>query len=389
MSEPFAPPLLVFSDDWGRHPSSCQHLVKRLRSTFPIVWANTIGTRRVRADGFTLRRGWEKIRSWNRGLQQVDDRMWVVDLPMIPATGGRVAVEINKRLMTMRLRKVWRRLGLEQPVVVTTLPHLAPLFAPIPRQGLVYYCVDDFSHWPGAEGDAVRRAESALVGEADFVLAASRELQSRLSRQCEARYFPHAVDFEHFAAASSHVGPPEVASLPSPRIGFFGLIYEQLDFDLLESVARAFPEGSLVMIGPMAYCPESFRTLPNVHLVGPQPYDDLPRWISGCDVLLLAYKKDEMTRQVNPLKLKEYLATGKPIVSVNVPEARAFAPAVRIAEQSEDFVPLIRDALRECSDSPAREARRAAVRNDTWEARAEELSALIRNLGTTSLPCIS
>ena len=77
-------PLLVFADDWGRHPSSCQHLIRRLRDDFRVLWVNSIGTRRVRADSLTFRRGLEKLRNWRRGLSQVDDRMWVVDLPMIP-----------------------------------------------------------------------------------------------------------------------------------------------------------------------------------------------------------------------------------------------------------------------------------------------------------------
>jgi glycosyltransferase involved in cell wall biosynthesis len=313
--------------------------------------------------------------------------MWVVDLPMVPA-GGRLSTSLNRRLIRRRLQRVWRRLGLGAPVILTTLPHLWPYIERVPRRGLIYYCVDDFSHWPGADGEAVRAAESKLIRCANAVLAASGELHSRLSEQCEARYFPHAVDFEHFAAAASHQAPRQIASLPSPRLGFFGLIYEQLDFDLLEAVARAMPRASLVMIGPTAYCPESFRALPNVYFMGPQPYDDLPCWISACDVLLLAYRKTEMTRQVNPLKLKEYLATGKPIVSVDIPQARTFVPNVRLAERTEDFVPLIREALKERLDSSAGEARRSAVRHDTWDARAEELSVLLRELAAGSPSCV-
>lgn len=374
------PPLMVFADDWGRHPSSCQHLIKRVREDFPVVWVNTVGTRRARVDGFTLRRGIEKLSSWNKGLQKVSDRMWVVDAPMLPNASGRLAGLVNRVLLRRLLDRTLRKLGLSRPIVLTTLPHFWPWISDIDRTGVIYYCVDDFTHWPGAEGESVRSAERKLLGQADAVLAASRELQTRLNPSQTTTYFPHAVDFEHFASTSAVDPAAEVKSLPGPRIGFFGLIYEKLDFGLLGHVAKQFPQGSLVMIGPTTYCPEGFRRLPNVHFTGAIAYAELPKWIAGCDVLVLVYQHDDMTRQINPLKLKECLATGKPVVSVNISEATLFSPHIRVADGQESFVDQVREALSAADDLDGRRKRRRLVESDSWETRAAELIRLIDDL---------
>lgn len=374
------PPLLVFADDWGRHPSSCQHLIKRVREDFPVVWVNTVGTRRAKVDGFTFRRGIEKLRSWRNGLQQVADRMWVVDLPMLPNASGRLAGFVNRGLLKRGIRKTLTRLQLGRPIVLTTLPHFWPSISDLDRAGLIYYCVDDFTHWPGADGDTVRAAERRLLQQADVVLAASGELQTRLNDVRPTNYFPHAVDFDHFANASEAAAVASIESLPKPRIGFFGLIYEKLDFRLLSRVAEQFPHGTLVMIGPTSYCPEDFRRIPNVHFTGAVPYEELPRWIAGCNVLILAYQHDEMTRQVNPLKLKECLATGKPVVSVDIPEAAQFSPHVRVANGPVDFVEKIREALTDANDPNRRLERRRLVAGDSWDARAAELIGIIDGL---------
>ena len=145
---------------------------------------------------------------------------------------------------------------------------------------------------------------------------------------------------------------PDFHKIPGPRIGFFGLLYEKIDYELLAKVAKTFPHKSLVLIGPIDYCPESIKALPNVHLLGPKPYSELPQWLAGLDVLLLPYVMDEMIRQSNPLKLRECLATGKPTVSVEVPEAREHEPHIRVAECHEDFIHAIRDALEESPNLP-------------------------------------
>jgi glycosyltransferase involved in cell wall biosynthesis len=377
--------LIVFADDWGRHPSSCQHLVRRLANDWRILWVNTIGTRQVRVDGFTFRRGIEKIQSWRRALRQVSDQMWVLSPPMLPASGGAAGKRINRWLVTQRIRSTVRRLEFSQPLVLTTLPYTAWLLGDVGQRGLVYYCTDDYSFWPGADREMLQAAEREISRRADLVLAASHKLADLHAGAARCEYFPHAVDFDHFASAASVTSLPEpLRKLPAPRIGFFGLIYEKLDFHLLRLLAESLPQASLVFIGPVDYCPEDFTRLPNVHFVGKQPYEELPSWIAGLDVLLMPYVNDEMIRQSNPLKLRECLATGKPTISIDIPEVRCLQPHVQIARTPGEYLEAVRRAIGEPESASVVAARQQAVEHDSWDRRAARLQEVLTALETSS-----
>ncbi len=218
-----------------------------------------------------------------------------------------------------------------------------------------------------------------------MILPVSHALCSRYDDSDRCRYFPHGVDWEHFASASERVPPEAISRLPAPRIGFFGLIYEKLDFSLLKSVADRYPAGSVVMIGPIDHCDPAFAARSNVHFVGQQSYDELPSWIAGLDALMLPYVDDEMIRQSGPLKLRECLATGKPTVSVDVPEVRILQPHVRVASCTAEFLEQMDQALADDS-SQRSEQRREAVKNDGWDRRAAQLSGWIDALGDARQP---
>lgn len=375
------PPLLVFADDWGRHPSSCQHLIRRLQNRFTIVWANSIGTRRPRANLFTLRRGFEKVKSWSNGLQKVGDCIWTVDLPMLPTNGRFVSQTINRCLVMRRLTNVLERLSLTSPIILTTLPHIYQLIHALPRRGLVYYCTDDYRYWHDSDRNSVQEAELELCQKTDLILAVSRALQQRLEGSTPCRYFPHGVDAAHFSRAQTITSlPAQLEAIRGPRIGFFGLIYEKLDFSLLCAIANRNLNASLIMIGPIAYCPDEFSRLPNVHMVGSQPYQNLPEWISGLDVLLMPYVDDPMIRQSCPLKLRECLATGKPTVSVDVAESRSLEPHVFVASTHDGFLQHVDTALRESTIADAVAKRQEAVSSDDWGNRADELAHCLNDL---------
>jgi glycosyltransferase involved in cell wall biosynthesis len=366
--------LVVFADDWGRHPSSCQHLVRRLRGDYRILWVNSVGTRQVKANAFTLRRGWEKIQNWRRGLHQVSEQMWVIDLPMLPNLGSSLVRETNRRLATSRLKRILSKLHMDTPIVLTTLPYMDWLIRDIPRRVLVYYCTDDYSFWPSSDREMMQRADHEMSGRADLILAASQALVRQHDSTGRCHYFPHGVDLDHFKKVQEPQDlQADLARLPGLRIGFFGLIYEKLDFELLGAVARRFPACSLVLIGPVVHCPAELTQLPNVHLLGPKPYEMLPRYLAGLDVLLLPYVDDPMIRQSGPLKLRECLAAGKPTVSIDVPDVRPFQPHVRIGRNPEAFLEEIRQCLAEPQDLNHIKARQHAVAQDGWDCRAQLL----------------
>jgi glycosyltransferase involved in cell wall biosynthesis len=356
--------------------------VRRLRDDYRVLWVNSIGTRRVRANALTLRRGLEKLRGWSRGLEQVGEQMWVVDLPMIPGLGNRLAREVNRRLVSGHLRRALGQLGMASPVLLSTLPYVGWLVRGLDVRSKIYYCTDDYSHWPSANGAILRLADREFSAEADLILAASRALLKLHGGEGRCRYLPHGVDFDHFA--STRVGavtPPELARIAPPRVGYFGLVYEKLDFELLGLLARQLADTSFVLVGTVAHCPPEFASLPNVHLLGHRPYDELPRYLAGLDVLLLPYLADDpMIRRSSPLKLRECLATGRPTVSVDVPEVHSLEPHVRVAHDRGEFLDHVRSALAEPPDPSRIEARQRAVAADGWDQRAQILRSYLREL---------
>ncbi len=369
--------LIVFADDWGRHPSSCQHLIRRLQSDHKVLWVNTIGTRAPKANAFTIFRGGEKIKSWLRGIRQVSDKMWVIDAPMLPFIGNSVARKVNQTIVSFVLKRAMKVAGMVSPTLITTLPHVAWLIKDIGQKRTIYYCTDDYSQWPEAERGALLQAEAELQARADLVLAVSDRLMERNQHAAKCVFFPHAVDYDHFSAVTQTKVHPDIDDFPTPRIGFFGLIYEKLDFELLTQVAQNFSEGSLIMIGPVDYRPESFSQLSNVHLLGRKPYEILPQWLAGLDLLLMPYVKDEMIRQSSPLKLRECLATGLPTVCVDLPEAKKAEPYVRVAKDNADFIAIVKELLASGKSTTTSADRQSFVRNETWDARADELRRIL------------
>ncbi len=382
------PPLVVFADDWGRHPSSAQHLVRRLIGRTPILWVNTIGTRSVTsartpgAGSYVIRRTVEKLRGWTRGLTEPEPGLWSLDAPMLPSVGTPAKRRISAASVSWALRRAFRRLGWDRgpsasPTILTTLPHVAWLCDGVPRSRLIYYCTDDYSHWPSAEQGVLLAAERDLRAAADLVLAVSPELVAKNQGAARVELFPHGVDVAHFASVDHATCTPAIAALPGPRVGFFGLLYEKLDYDLLAAAADAHPDLSFVFVGPVDYCPAAFSSRPNVHLLGAVPYRELPAALCGLDVLTMPYVRDEMILKSNPLKLRECLATGRPTVSVDLPEARRFEPHVTVATSAAQFADAVGEAAHgRGGGSPA--ARRAAVADGTWDRRAEQLAGFLR-----------
>ena len=165
---------------------------------------------------------------------------------------------------------------------------------------------------------------------------------------------------------------PFNAALQGPVIGYFGLIAAWTDIELLEWLARQRPQWSFLLIGHAHVPVDALERLPNVILAGAQPYESLPGWAKSFDVAIIPYRMNQQVRNANPLKLREYLATGKPVVTVSTPEVDRFSEVVRIAASREDYLAAIEAALRESDPMEASARRMAAVANMSWESRSRQ-----------------
>jgi glycosyltransferase involved in cell wall biosynthesis len=233
----------------------------------------------------------------------------------------------------------------------------------------VYFCMDDFRYLPNVSPEMLEPLERRLLDRVDGVVATARVLtESKRPRSGRVLYLPQGVNYEHFAERRPL--PAEMAALPRPRIGFAGGLTTPVDLDLVRRLAAAHPGGSVVLVGPVFIDPRLIAA-PNVHVLGPRPYRDLPAYVQGFDVGIIPYRLNAHTVAVDPLKLLEYLAAGIPVVTTDLPEVRKYRHAVAIADSHEAFLAAVRGALE--PGPGALQRRQAEARRHGWDARAEEL----------------
>jgi UDP-galactopyranose mutase len=227
-------------------------------------------------------------------------------------------------------------------------------------RAVVYDCMDELTAFAGAPA-AMREHEQELLSIADVVFTGGQTLYE-YKRHCHSNVhaFPSSVDVAHFASArKSQDDPDDQAGIPHPRLGFFGVIDERLDIDLLGAVAQLRPDWHLILIGPVAKIdPASLPLAANIHYLGAKKYEELPSYLAGWDVALLPFARNEATRFISPTKTPEYLAAGKPVVSTSIRDVvRPYGVKglARIADTPDAFVAAIEAALAEDSSERLRD----------------------------------
>lgn len=299
----------------------------------------------------------------------------------LPFPGSAAARAANRRLVAWQIRRAGARLGFDRPVFVYFVPTADMLRGMLGERLSAYYIVDNFAAFSDVAGDAVAALEDDALRGADAVFATAPSLaDARRARRPDIRLALHGVDLEHFAAALSDATaiPPELAALPAgPRIGFTGTIdRDRMDFDLVAALARRRPDWRFVLVGrALAPMPGPFAGLANVHYLGERSYDDLPGWLKGFDIGLIPYVDSPLTRDVNPLKLREYLAAGLPVVATAIPATLAYAPPARCAAGGDvdGFEAAVAAQLG--AGRPPAATLRAAVAAEGWDIRAEAFLA--------------
>jgi len=371
--------------DWWYHNrghSECQ-IMKRLARHYPVLWVNSIGMR-APAPGKTelpLRRYLRKFRSTLKGLRRDPDcGMWVYSPIFVPRYSPRW-VEFNGRLLTTQVRWLCRGLGIRHPSVWVTVPTAVGAVERGRWARAVFNRSDEFSKFPEANGRLIASLEQRLLRNCDRVLYVNRSLLNREAAVCRrADYLGHGVDFEHFAIPrpATEQEPPECRGLPRPIVGYYGALDDYLiDKELLIKVARAIPRGTLVLIGPKAMDTALLEAEPNIRYLGPIPYDRLPRYARLFDVGLMPWLDNDWIASCNPIKLKEYLAMGFPVVSTRFPELEPYEHLVYAASDHASFLAQLHRAMEESDDARSAERRRDAVRGDSWDALATKAAQML------------
>jgi glycosyltransferase involved in cell wall biosynthesis len=245
---------------------------------------------------------------------------------------------------------------------------------------VVYDCMDELAQFRFAPSDIGTR-EQLLLSQADVVFTGGYRLFESKKRYHEnTHFFGCGVDARHFGTArlDDTEVPKDVAGLPHPVFGYFGVIDERLDYGLIAAVAAARPDGTVLMVGPLAKVdPRELPKAPNIHWLGQRAYADLPRYVKAFDVCLMPFELNDATQFINPTKTLEYMAAGKPIVSTAIADVvRNFAPIVRVATGSDDFVRAVLDAAAEPDDSIIAAGLKKAS-GSTWEAIVDRMREIV------------
>ena len=240
---------------------------------------------------------------------------------------------------------------------------------------MCYDCIDNFSAFSWSE-EGIEEDEENLINEADIVITSAESLYERVKMINQKTFLlPNAVEYEHFAAIHR-----KAQTGKKPVIGFIGAFYEWIDEELIEYLAKMRKDWKFYFIGPIQPgMSRNLRDLDNIRFFGTRNYRELPRFLHLMDVCIIPFKQNRITESANPIKLWEYMASGKPIVSTPIPEVKKFSDIVYIGETKEKFLFKLEEALREDSNNLAKRRIAVARRND-WNHRVEKLLKIIEGL---------
>ena len=267
--------FIVFSDNWGRHPFSCQHIMKNFIGENRVLWVNTIGMRNPRFTLYDFRRSADIVSGWctpkkKHQCSAEPDNLTIIKPIMTPYHQISWIRAINNKSVFKSVSNKAAELGFRRPIIVTTLPHTAESVLMFDSAAVVYYCVDDFTFWPGINRSFILSMEELLLKKADLLFASADELCRKKERNGRRPHLlPHGVDFDHFnAGAVCSVSPEPLANISAPIVGFFGALSAWLDYELLSELAVLRPDWSFVYIGPADTDVSLLSRHPNVYLLG-------------------------------------------------------------------------------------------------------------------------
>lgn len=329
---------------------------------------------------------WKRIFRWLRGPRKIEDNLYVVTLPLVIPffqMSGTIN-EVNNWIILKLLRNWMRELKFRNPILWTYTPHSESLIGKLGERFSIYECVDDLSASKGlVRAGTVHELEKRLIEKVNLVIVTHENLlKSKKALGKEIHLIPNGAEVEHFKKASlpETTISSEMVKIPKPIIGFLGSIQYWIDLDLIRHIALSKSEWSIVLIGPIGRLTkiEKIKALPNVHLLGRKDYASIPSYIKAWDVCINPYVLDKTAENCSPLKLYEYLATGKPVVSVDMPEARKFNGLIEIGTTYQDFLEKIQQILNQFPEEFTKiKDRIKAVERHSWNHRFFELERIL------------
>ena len=377
--------IVCFSTlDWDDHWTSKQQIMFRLSNNNRIIYIEPF----ISIYGIIrLRRYRKRLFSWFKGMKEVKDNLYVfTPPPFLPFNNYFAVIRwINKCFLMGLLKVQLKRLKFSKIILWIYEPRAVDFIGGFKEQLVCYHCTDEHSAVPGEASSLIEQIEKRLLLASDIVFASSPVLYHRKKPFNKNIHFvPNAADVTHFSKALSKETPvpSDIASIKKPIIGLVGTMDQRLDVELLEKLAISHSDWSIVLIGEIkkemvdVTC---LKDIKNVYFLGRKRLEDLPHYLKAVDVALIPYKINKLTRGIYPLKLHEYLASGRSVVATDLPSLREFEKVIKIARNQEQFISYVSQALRDNSPALIKE-RSELAKHHTWEKRIEKFSTLLKPL---------
>jgi exopolysaccharide biosynthesis WecB/TagA/CpsF family protein len=339
-----------------------------------VLYVNSIVMQKpnLKQGGKFIHKLWRKVGSLFRGLRRSREGFWVYTPFLLPWHHVRWLRLINRCLLQLQLGVVCHKLGMRNPVIWVACPTAWHVAVNMKRSRLVYQRTDSFEDFPGVDVPLIRDCDKKLKAVADLTIFVNRMLYEQECGECKkAVYMDHGVDYEMFASAGeSGEIPSEMQQVREPVVGFFGQIDDyRVDMSFIEKVIDYLPQMSFVFVGEATTDCSRLAMKKNVWMLGQRPYDQIPLYGKCFNVAIMPWRQNRWVQAANPIKLNEYLALGKPVVSTPFPELKKHGDVVYEARTPEEFAKCIERAVNE--DCPTRIAdRMGKVRKRTWDAQA-------------------
>ena len=383
--------IICFSSmEWSSFKTSKVYLMEIFSRTNRVLYVESLGSRTPNLSRPHLGRIARRIRRWLQGPKRPaglpkECNILVYSPVIIPVYHWRWIRRINFYILRLGLRRLIRRLKLNNPILWFYLPTAADLIGELNEKFCLYHCVDDFSTYPGTRSRMFRQLEDKLFTRANAVFLSNRLLwEKRKALNKNSYYLAHAVRFKDYQQEFSKAKPlpADIAGLKRPIVAMIGEVAGWIDWGFLTYAARAHPDWSMVILGPIAYdarLPQA-QAVSNIYLLGPKPYCRLPDYYRAIDVCVVSFRLNEHVKYCTPTRFYEHLAAGKPVVSTDFPAAREFPEQfVKRAKTKEEFARLIKQSIDEDNTEMAL-GRKQLARENTWGHRAEYISEIISSM---------
>lgn len=374
-------PIIYFSlVEWDFLWSRPQQLLSRISCNRKVLYVEVHGVRNLASDFHfpeDLFRIFNKLFSWGKALfvgpRKISDNLWVVNPIMLPSSSSLFINKINRKILQFFLKKWSRDFTLNKPILLYTIPRpeLLSMIGTLDEILVAYDCMDDYADFPSSHSK-LSSWEKELLLKADVVTVSSLSLlESKKQIHSKVILIPNGVEFEHFnTAVNGNLSEPnEIIKLAHPRIIYIGVINEWFDTKLILEVASTHRKWSFILVGIDVIDFEHTSNYDNIIFTGRKEYKDLPNFLAFCDICIIPFKLTPLTIATNPIKLFEYLAAGKPVISTPLPEVKQYNDIVKIVKTSNDFSKAVEISLTEKSSKYIRK-RTDFANKHSWDERS-------------------